>query len=57
MLRFTWTVQSCRREHADFCLLSCRVGVEYGGKVTSWTGKCVAKCRDSKQNQSEQKKC
>ena len=23
--------------------------------MTSWTGKCAAKCRDSKQNQSEQK--
>ena len=31
-------------------------GVEYGSKVTSWTGKYVAKCRDSKRNQLEQKK-
>ena len=52
-----WAVQTCLRGHtgrrgqADLCLLSCRVGVEYGGKVTSRTEKCVAKCRDSKQNQ------
>ena len=61
VLRFTWNVKTCRwgqagrRGQADSCLLSCMVGVEYGGKVTSWTGKWVAKCRDSKQNQPEQK--
>ena len=61
VLRFTWIVQSCRRGQtgrrgqADFCLLSYWVGVEYVGIVTSWTGKCMAKCRDSKQNQPEQK--
>ena len=32
-----WTVQTCRRVQAEFCLLSCRVGVEYEGKGTSWT--------------------
>ena len=49
-----WAVQTCRRGQADF--VCCHVGVEYGGKVTSWTGKCVASCRDSKLNQPEQKK-
>ena len=27
--RLTWTVQTCRRVQADFCLLSCMVGDEY----------------------------
>ena len=41
--RFTWTVQTCRwgqtgrRGQADFLFLPCRVGVEYGDKVTSRT--------------------